>query len=159
MSFHEPDYEVLLKAFARPQSPHDGRKYTVSEEYEDDFYSFRCSCVEEYLKQDKLRTKPRSEKLEFDKGRINHVGPLSVFEYLSDEGKALYTDALLKIDAIFERWIMHHTSRSHYPEMQCESFAMYMLRKHGRIRTGSGIVVLADTLMSNRPTRKPCIGC
>ena len=138
--FHAPDCE-LLQMFGVVQSPRDCYTHIIKD---NDHSNFERECKSMYTR--KVLKDPRWEKLVFDTRRINKVGPLSVLAQLSDEGKAFYTDALLKIDAVFEDWLMHHATIDHYPKIPFKSFAMYMLRKHGRIRASTGIVALKDAL-------------
>ena len=67
---------------------------------------------------------------------------------LSDEGRALYTEAALRMDALYETWLMWHKghNRDSYPKMEFESLTAHMLRMHGRLRIHGGIVPLADAL-------------
>ena len=70
-------------------------------------------------------------------------GPLDAFEYLSEEGKALYTDALLSLDDTYRRWTMRHDSpqrRALYGTMDFDSPAIEALREHGRIKTDDGAI-------------------
>ncbi|MYH42193.1 MAG: hypothetical protein F4131_00630 [Acidimicrobiaceae bacterium] len=76
------------------------------------------------------------------------MGPLNVLTTLSDEGRALYTDALLSHDDCYAPLTMWHTgtNREWYPEQEFESLAVRMTRNQGRIRTADGIVAFADAL-------------
>ena len=70
-------------------------------------------------------------------------GPLEAFEYLSEEGKALYTDALLSLNDTYRRWTMRHDSpqrRALYGTMDFDSPAIEALREHGRIQTDDGSI-------------------
>ena len=141
--FHEPDGQ-LLRALAATDGPHDGCDVSSEQSY----MSFRESCRRRYSKQDKLPHRPNQWYLRFSS--FKGVGPLDVLASLSDEGNALYTDALLNLDASFEPWTMRHTGTNgrSYPEMRCKSLAMHVLQAHGRVRTPSGIFPLADALGS-----------
>ncbi len=76
------------------------------------------------------------------------VGPVQVLEeILSDEGKAAYTEVLLNQEATYRQWTMWHKRKQHdYPQKTFDSPAIWMLGKHGRVRTPDGIVPLADAL-------------
>ena len=140
--FHDRD-DDLLQALGVTKAPHDGRNLSL----EPQFGSYRSSCRKQYSKRNDLRRKPHRDKLDF--ASSEGVGPLEVLAVLSDEGKALYTDALLNLDASYKKWTMRHTGsnrRTPYPEVQYESLTIHMLRKHGRIRTRGGIAPLADAL-------------
>ena len=139
--FHEPD-DKLLRALGATDAPHDGRDSS----FEKSYTPFRDLCRERYSEQKNLPHKPNRSYLDFRSHK--GVGPLDALGSLSDEGKALYTAALLNLDASFERWTMGHTgtSKRAYPEMQCESLTVYVLREHGHIRTHAGIVPLQEAL-------------
>ena len=147
--FHEPD-EQLMCALGATAGPHDGRDLSSEQSYT----SFRDSCRRRYSEQDNLPHNPDRWYLRF-KSSIG-VGPLDVLAALSDEGNALYTDALLNLDASFEPWAMHHTgtNRRSYPEMRCDSLAVHVLQAHGRIRTPGGIFPLSDALGSPPKSRE-----
>ena len=139
--FHQSDNELLCSLGAT-KVPQGGRNLS----FETSYNSFRSACRHQYTEQDDLPHNPYWSYLDFRSP--TGVGPLEVLASLSDEGRVLYTDALLHLDASFEPWTMRHTgtNRRSYPEMRCESLTMHMLRTHGRIRTPGGIVPLADAL-------------
>lgn len=141
LQFHELDQKLLhlLGVTAQPQ---DDRDLSV----EPGFDSYLCLCRDQFRRRSNLPHTPNPRYLDFESERS--AGPLEVLAALSDEGRALYTDALLDIDTIYESWTMRHTGTNgrSYRRMPCESPAIYMLRKHGRIRTPSGVVSLADAL-------------
>ena len=144
--FHEPDDE-LLRALGVTEAPNDGRDLSL----EPGFAAFQDSWRTKYRAQEKLPHKPVWGNLEFTRTSTKGAGPLQVLTTLSDHGRSLYTDALLKLDAGYEKWTMWHTgtNRQSYPQMPCESLTIHMLRENGRIRTPTGIVPLADALGPN----------
>ena len=140
--FHDQD-DGLLQALGVTKAPHDDRNLSLEPHFE----SYRSSCRKQYSRQDGLPHNPWPDKLDFESPK--GVGPLEVLAVLSDEGKALYTDTLLNLDASYKQWTMRHTRstrRTPYPEVRYDSLTIHMLRKHGRIRTRGGIVPLADAL-------------
>ena len=141
VAFHEQD-DKLLRALGVTEFPQGGRELSSEAAYA----SFCSSCRNLYRKQDNLPHDPHWSYLDFTSSE--GVGPLEVLTVLSDAGKSLYTDALLSDDATYEQWTMWHTgtNRQAYPKMPCQSFAVHMLLEHGRVRTLSGIVPLADAL-------------
>ena len=141
IDFHEPD-DKLLRALGVTEAPHGGRDLSSEVAYA----SFRSSCQRQCSKQDNLPHDPHWGYLDFTSSE--GVGPLEVLTVLSDEGKSLYTDALLSHDATYEHWTMWHTgtNRQAYPKMPCESLTIHMLPEHGRVRTLAGIVPLVDAL-------------
>ena len=139
--FHGPDSK-LLRVLGVTEAPHDGRDLSL----EPPFRSFRDTCRKRYSQQDNLPYNPDKWYLGFKSSE--GVGPLAVLTVLSDEGNALYTEELLRLDASFEPWTMRHKNPP-YPPMQCESFTIHMLREHGRVRTRDSIVPMADVLGSH----------
>ena len=142
--FHEPD-DKLLRALEVTEAPGGGHDLSL----EPQFTSFLNMCRFRYSLQDNLPHDPDKWYLKFNSSK--GVGPLEVLSDLSDQGNALYTNALLNLDASFESWTMRHTGTNQrsYPKMQCESLTIHMLREHGRIRTPNGIVPLAYALGSH----------
>ena len=137
--FHEPDLELLrnLGMTDKPVDSHDPP-------LEPWFSSFKSDCRQQFKRRE-LPRNPHLRHLQFasiERGS----GPLEVLMALSDEGRALYTDALLSLDATYKQWKMKHDTRDMYPPPWCGSPAIYMLRKYGRIRTSNGIVPFADAL-------------
>ena len=140
--FHEAD-DALLRTLGVTETPHDGGDLSLEPQFE----SHRDSWRHKYRARDDLRHRPDLSYLDFTSAR--NTGPLQVLTVLSDEGRSLHTDALLKLDACYEPWTMWHTGKNprSYPKMRCDSLAIHMLREHGRVRTsGGGIEPLADAL-------------
>ena len=142
--FHEPD-DKLLRALEVTETPRGGRDLSL----EPQFTSFLDTCRKRYSRQDNLPHNPRWYNLSFRSRR--GVGPLEVLTVLSDEGKALYTEALLNLDASYEPWTMWHTgtNREDYPKIPCKSLTVHVLRKQGRVQTSGGTVPLEDALGSH----------
>ena len=141
IDFHEQD-DRLLRALGVTEFPQGSRDLSLETAYA----SFRSSCRSLYCKQDNLPHDPYRGYLDFTSSE--GVGPLEILTVLSDEGKWLYTDALLSNDATYDQWTMWHTgtNRQTYPKMQCQSLTIHMLLEHGRIPTLAGFVPIADAL-------------
>ena len=137
--FHAPD-EELLHTLGVTDAPRSDGDLSVEPEY----VSFLGSCRQRYSKRDDLPHHPQKSSLNFvsNKG----AGPLEILSVLSDEGRWRYTDALLRLDACYERWRMRHKNWRKYPEAAFDSLTIHMLRKHGRVRTARGVVPLVDAL-------------
>lgn len=141
MDFHGSDAGLLrdLGVVERPQGGHDVWR-------EPSYPRHQSECEQRYLSLDGLRSKPRRGYLSFTSNC--GLGPLNVLTTLSDEGRALYTDALLSHDECYAPLTMWHTgsNKEWYPEQDFESLAVRMIREHGRIRTADAIVPFADAL-------------
>ncbi|MCY4622555.1 MAG: DEAD/DEAH box helicase [bacterium] len=142
-AFHDPDHDLLatLGVVDQPHEGYDPRWGSIFDTYEgEQKEEYQNHCGRSYT------SKPQIPKLDFmDYGE---VGPLSVLCYLSEEGSAVYTYALLSLDACYLPWVMSHRTRDIYPAVEFESFPIWFLRKYGRVKTRSGIVLLADALGS-----------
>ena len=137
--FHERDIE-LLRVLGLESIPCEGRHLSTEPWYQ----RFRAECESRY-RQQPLSSSPQSVYLVFrpDVGS----GPLQVLAFLSDEGQTRYTEALLSLDATYQRWTMQHeTLPDRYPRTPFKSPALAMLRTYGRIRTPTGIVPLSKAL-------------
>ena len=110
------------------------------------FHQYQYRCEERYRQRRDLPAWPRSGYLAF--ASTKSVGPLTVLRALSDEGRALFTDALLRLDASYESCTMWHTgTNGHlYPEAPFESLAVDTIRSHGRIQIADDIVPFTDAL-------------
>ncbi len=136
--FHELDLELLRK-IGVIDAPCGERNLSL----ELWFPQFSYDCYE------KFRCRP-----DLGNHRSSHVnfvspcsaGPLEVLKVLSDEGKAIYTDALLSLDATYEQWTMRHAIANKYPEMSFKSPVVWMLRKYGQVKTMDGIVPFSSAL-------------
>ena len=139
VQFHQDDLD-LLKELGAVDSPRSGYQLPSSE-----YMSFNRDC-ERYFRNQDLQHNPAWNKLDF-KSRSTS-GPLGPFESLSEEGKVLYTESLMNLPDTYKKWTMYHnvTYRCTCPELDFDSPALKMLRKHGRIRTEDGIHKLSDGL-------------
>ena len=138
VDFHELDIE-LLRNLGVTDAPRE--KYDLWPELQRG--NFQSECREKFLRKVSPRNPLRSH-LNFESTKGS--GPLRVLTALSEEGKTLYTDALLSLDATYEEWVMRHDTQDAYGKLRFESPALRMLREHGRVQTSSGIVSLADAL-------------
>ena len=136
--FHKPDAE-LMHALGVTDIPHEGCDLSVEPMYP----RYLEHCRLRFTKRDLARN-PRSYALEFDTSV--GCGPLQVLGRLSDQGRVRYTNALLSSDVTYRWWTMRHRSSGEYDPLPCESFSIWMLRQHGRVRTPGGIAPLADAL-------------
>ncbi len=134
--YHESDLP-LLRELRAVGAPLDGHELSLEQ-----YQTFISSGRKAFQKQP-LPSKPRDYYLQF--GSTTTSGPLDVLRYLSEEGKALYTEALLDLDDTYKPWTMHHKSRPNtYPEMEYISPCLIPLLLDGRIITSTGIERLSD---------------
>jgi len=140
--FHEKNLP-LLKALGVVDRPRPRGGYELSEKY---LRPYRNKCVTRFANESRESTgsSPQWHHLVFDYPRIS--GPLEVFEHLSDEGRARFTEALLNLDSTFEQWTMRHRTQEKYPPLKFPSPAIHALRKHGRVSVGGSIHPLVDGL-------------
>jgi len=141
ISFHKHD-DKLLRALEVTEKPQDDRDLSMEPQFE----LYRNLWKGKFREQSGLGPTPQRDLLNFTS--LKGPGPLKVLAVLSDEGRAIYTDALLNLDSSYEPWKMRHMGSQWrtYQEMPCESFTVHMLRKHGGIQTRGGITPLADAL-------------
>ena len=139
--FHAPDQE-LLSALGVADAPFVGRDLR----WEPLFAWYQNELEQQYRSRDDLPATPQTSYVAFTS--YEKVGPLEVLCHLSAEANVAYTDALLSLDACFERWVMWHTgsNREKYPKMTCESLPIWLLSGYGQVRTPAGIVPLKDAL-------------
>ena len=139
--FHRRD-RALLTELGIWGAPVDGRDLSS----EPMFREFHYRCEEQYRRRDDLPHWPQRGYLDFESAE--GVGPVTVLGLLSDEGAALFTDALLQLDASYEPWRMWHTgTNGHtYPEMSFDPLTVDTIRTRGRIRIPDGIVPFASAL-------------
>ena len=139
--FHEPDQE-LLSAVGVADVPFVGCDLLR----EPLFAWYQDWQEQRYRSRDDLPATPQTRYVAF--AHYEEVGPLHVLVHLSAEANAAYTDALLRLDACYEPWVMWHTgsNREKYPKMKCESLPLCLLRANGQVQTPAGIVPLDDAL-------------
>ncbi len=138
MEFHYAD-EDLIERLGAGDAPNNSLDLSSEPWY----LCFLFNHRDDFMDRD-LPQKPRGDRLNFES--TVGTGPLEVLTELSAEGKTLYTNALLSLDATYKPWTMRHDTQDVYPKMPCESPTIHRLRKHGRIRTPGGIVPFADAL-------------
>ena len=138
--FHEPD-DKLLRDLGVTEAPREDCDLSAEP-------SFRA-----YLARWRMRftsrglgSNPHTHRLNFE--TTMGCGPLDVLTRLSDQGRVVYTNALLSLDTTFSCWTMRHETQRHkYPDLSCEPLPTSVLRQAGRIQTSSGLVVpFADAL-------------
>lgn len=103
------------------------------------FTSYRDRAVAEL--HDTLRARqarPQENLLQFDRRKT--IGPLEPLFFLDDPGRARFTEAALPAIVEEPNWTLaHQTRRDSYPIIECEPPSLFVILKHGRLRTSGGI--------------------
>ena len=143
VSFHRDI--PLLKRLGMSDIPNYGYDYKIKDGF--NYRQYLDSCFKIY-RQEELPSNPRYDKMEFLETIT--VGPLNIFENLSEQGKVKYTDALLHIKETFDSWTLHHKTRDEYkfdngiyPRKDFCSPVIDALYKYGRVELYYGIVNLS----------------
>ena len=138
--YHQADMELLarLGAVECPKGAHE-----LSLTQRDRFRGRSRTTYQDFCVRSVGR-RPQEGYINFE--RETTSGPLDVIASLSEEGKALYTEALLNIPDTFNLWTMSHNTQFIYPPMDFKPPSWETLRIHGRIWTESGIQLLSDGL-------------
>ncbi len=107
--------------------------------------NYRAECVERFRSDCKGEggRVPMSNRLRFES--TEGVGPLSVLSRLSHEGRALYTEAMLGLEATYAPWTMAHDAGG-YPPRTFRSPSLREIERHGRLRARGGSVPFQDAL-------------
>ena len=149
MGYHQADVDLLarLGAASSPRDAHElsseyGRRYTSSSRTN---YQNSSAIT--------MNRRPQESFLVFESETT--TGPLDVMAKLSEEGKALYTEALLNIIESYLPWTMKHATQDFYPPKAFKSPTWETFKLHGRIRTESGSRRLSDGL--GDPPKDPSV--
>ena len=137
--FHRADLELLgkLGATARPESDR--------ELWSEPFYGlYLHRCRDLFIKRPDHPRRLHRKKLSFRAALGS--GPLEVLKWLSNEGKARYTDALLSRESTYRGWVMRHETVDRYPDLIRSNPAIELLREHGRIGCVGEYAPFADVL-------------
>ena len=68
-----------------------------------------------------------------------HVGPLEPLQYLSEEGRAAFTEELIEATNDWRNWTLKHETQRIYPPKEFASAAAWSIKAEGRLRTSRGI--------------------
>lgn len=141
MTFHQGDV-TMLSELGVVDAPVEGRDMR----WEPEFRRYENLCEKQYRRMDVLTRQPQDGYLAFTS--TSSVGPVAVLTSLSDEARALYTDALLRHDASYEPFEMWHlgSNRDSYPKQPFDSLTVHYIREHGRLQVPDGIVRFASAL-------------
>ena len=133
VDFHESDLEII-RLMGAGQAPGDG--YPILRDKVVDTY--RESCISAYIDLLPVDSpRPQWDRMVFD--RKTHVGPLEPLQYLSEEGRAAFTEELVKATGDWRDWTLKHETQRIYRPMGFSSAAVWAMKKDGRLRTNHGI--------------------
>ena len=144
VTYHQPDLELMmsLSGTDRPVNEFDYLKHDPA-----GFDHYRRSCITDYKVQ--VAANPYDNLLVFDDTMANTSGPLKPLETLSEEGRVLYTDYLLRLPNTFNMWRLFHKTQPKYPPHNFRSPTIMSLEKLGRVKVSFGIARLSDGLGAN----------
>jgi superfamily II DNA or RNA helicase len=103
-------------------------------------WAYRNNMIAEYTAE--MPVKPQADKLKFDRDRC--VGPLEVLYELSDEGKALFSEAVLSQND--PAWTLSHSTQRKYPSKPMPAPSVWIVQRHGCLNTSLGVRPLARCL-------------
>ena len=131
--FHGDDLELLRQLGAAEAPSSQGG--STDEAW---FEIYRYEAVSAYREQLPTSKRPQEGLLDFDSRPF--AGPLTALEWLSDEGRVLFTEAVLGAETEPDRWAFAHTTRREaYPVVSMDAPAIWRLKQEGRLRTSHGI--------------------
>ena len=136
MGFHATDRDFLVKLGAVAE-PH-GRAALAGDVYE----NYLDRCRREF--QQKSTGSPQLSYLVFDERSSS--GSLDAFQYLSDGGKARFTEALLALEATYKSLTMRHATRPELGTRRFASPAGSALRDHGMVQIDGELHPLSSGL-------------
>ncbi len=140
VEFHRRDLD-LLHRLGLNDRPEPGYDLSI----EPSFSGYVSNCQINFCSPERILPRdPKRDYLGF--GKKTGSGPLEVLKWLSEEGRALYTNELLALEETYAPWIMRHRTQDIYPPLKCPSPAIESLKEYGRIQAGDNIVPLADAL-------------
>jgi superfamily II DNA or RNA helicase len=133
VDFHRPDLELLqlLGAGQVPAAGYPIQKDVVVKIYHE-------FCVDMYTRS--LPTdspKPQWDRMVFE--QKSHVGSLEPLQYLSEEGRAAFTEEVIRSTSDWHDWTLKHETQRIYPPKMFPPAAVWAIKKDGRLRTSSGI--------------------
>lgn len=134
VEYHAKELDVIMSAGA-VAAPRPGGGNAEGDVY----LMYSSMCRRNYMHNfpSNLRTRPDPDYLEFDVEAF--TGPLEPLSRLTEEGRALLTEAILAADPSPAPWTMAHRSVAHYPRRTYEAAVVWYLREEGRLPTSLGI--------------------
>lgn len=139
-SFHSPVKEVLI-GIGAVACPMVDRGLVDGE----CFRTYHHDCARQYYRS----LPPSSPQPEYGYlvfTTTTFPGPLEPLTRLSDEGRGLFTAALLKADTGMDVWTLKHKTRPEYVPKQFESPILWYIRRYGRLPTSLGHLPIAEAV-------------
>jgi superfamily II DNA or RNA helicase len=132
-AFHSSHLEVLRAIGSVPAPvtdyPTRGNRWS---------WAYRNNMITEYTAA--MPVKPQADKLVFDRDRC--VGPLDVLYELSDEGKSLFSEAVLSQND--PAWTLTHATQKKYPPRPMPAPSVWMVQRQGCLHTSLGVRPVAE---------------
>ena len=125
---HGPDL-ALLKGVGVVETPRP-----LYELANHEMFLYKSLCRGEYIMRDHLPRNPQKDYLNFREHTTS--GPLGVLKQLSQEGNALYTWEILRLEETYQSWTMRHDTQKMYPSMEFPSPAIDRIQERGLVRIG-----------------------
>ncbi|MFF2436173.1 DEAD/DEAH box helicase [Streptomyces sp. NPDC058107] len=138
MVFHSDDMAVFREFGLRdrPTSGHQPANAPWFEEYRTAIYESYCKTLSSSA------SRPSIARLKVEGSPTG--GPLHLLEKLSDAGKASFVKALPE-DGVIDSWTMQFGAQA-ATRKAIHSPLRWMLRRHGRVPTSQGVVLLANAV-------------
>lgn len=134
VAFHADDVELLGELGLRA-----GPEPALGSTDERWFVQYEAEAQVEFWRQLTGTRRPQERLLGFVNER-RFTGPLTVLDDLSDEGRALFTEAAIAAEGNPSEWTFGHTTqRDSYPVLTVEPPLVWRLRREGRLKTSRGI--------------------
>jgi superfamily II DNA or RNA helicase len=133
VSYHQAELEVLRRMGAE-QAPTAGFPLSRDRLVE----TYRNRCIPKYIEALPANSStPQWDYMVFD--RETHVGPLEPLRHLSNEGRAAFTEELIRATSDWRPWMLKHETQRIYQPRAFASAAVWAIREEGRLRTSRGI--------------------
>jgi superfamily II DNA or RNA helicase len=137
VEFHAADLEIL-RLMNVGQAPDDGYPILKDEAVT----AYREMCVDLFIRSLPADSpRPQWDRMVFE--RKTHVGPLEPLQYLSEEGRAAFTEELVKATGDWHGWTLKHETQRIYQPKEFPPAAVWAIQTEGRLRTSSGITRVA----------------
>lgn len=134
VDYHRDDLD-LLRELGAVSAPEPGR----GSRDEPWFDQYRLVALVEYRGQlEGTRRRPREDLLDFLVFPSGFAGPLAALEALSEEGRALLTEAALGAEADLSPWKFGHTTQEVYPVIEVDPPTVWRLKREGYFHTSLG---------------------